>query len=77
MKYLVINRRNAMPIPPEQAATLFQAAKFWLKTRQAEGGIDCYYIFADTKGGLTISNADSHEEVYDHILDFPLYMFFD
>jgi muconolactone delta-isomerase len=77
MKYLILSQRNAVPIPPGQVVALFQAAKLWLKASQAEGRLDCYYAFADTRGTFAITNADSHEEVWDGILDYPLYMFFD
>lgn len=77
MKYLITFQRNAVPIPAEQAVTLFLAAKLWTNASVADGRMDCAYAFADTSGGLTIANADSHEGVWDDILDYPLYMFFD
>lgn len=77
MKYLVTSQLGARPIPRELGVRLYQAAKEWLKARLAEGKLDCTYIFPDLSGGLAIANADSHEEVLDDLLDYPLYPFFD
>ncbi len=77
MKYLITGRRNAMPMPLERAATLFQAAKLWISAGLAEGRMDCAYMFGDTRGIFSIVNAESHEEACDGLLDYPLYMFFD
>jgi hypothetical protein len=77
MKYLITFTRNTTPMPIEQAGALFQAAKLRTNASLAEGTMDCAYAFADTQGGFTVANGESHEEVWDAILDFPLYMFLD
>ncbi|MGB5931821.1 MAG: muconolactone Delta-isomerase family protein [Anaerolineae bacterium] len=77
MKYATRSQRNLVPIPREQGVALFQAAKEWVKARLADGTLDCVYSFADLSGGLAIGNADSHEELMDRILDYPMYPFFD
>lgn len=74
MKFLVTGRPGPMPIPPEQAVGLFQAAKASVDAAIAEGGIDCSYLFLEG-GGFVITNADSHEEALDKLLEFPLYPF--
>lgn len=77
MKYLVTSQLGARPIPREQGVGLYQAAKEWLKARLADGRLDCHFPFANLSGGFAIANADSHEEVLEELLDFPLYPFFD
>lgn len=77
MKYMVIGTRNLVPMEPAMAVNLFQAAKEWVKARLADGTLDLHYFHVDTSGGFTISNADSHEEVMDRLVDYPLYVFFD
>ena len=76
MKYLIAGERNSMPVPVDQGAALYQAAKAWINAHLADGRMDCSYVFADT-GGLAITNAESHEEVFDALLSYPLYAFFD
>lgn len=78
MKYLVTGTRNPqIPLPPELAAKLFEAAKAWFEKGFAEGVHDCHYVFPETNAGFSISNADSHEEMQERLLDYPLYPFFD
>jgi hypothetical protein len=77
MKYLITGRRNVVPMPLEEAARLFQAAKLWINAALAEGRMDCAFAFADTKSVMAITNADSHEDACDGLVDYPLYMFLD
>jgi len=77
MKYMVIGTRNLVPMEPKMAIGLFQAAKQYTNAGLADGKIDLHYVHADTGGGFIISNAASHEEVYDRLLEYPLYPFFD
>ncbi len=44
--------------------------------RCSDGTFDCHYAFVDL-GGLTIANAESSEAIFDMILDYPLYPFFE
>ena len=76
MKYLSSGRPGAVPIPPEQAVGIYQAAKEWMNARLAEGTVDCHYVFPD-RGGFVIGNADSHEEILDRLMEYPLYPFLD
>ena len=77
MNFLVTGTRNYLvPMTPEQGLALLQAAKEWTKARLADGSMDCSYIFADTQGGFAISNADSHEELMDRLMGYPLWAFF-
>lgn len=77
MKYLVIGTRNTVPMDPKIGAGLFQACKQWVSAELAAGKGDAMYIYADASGGIEIGNANSHEEVYDRLLDFPMYAFMD
>ena len=62
MKYLVIAKPGAIPIPPDQGEQLLQASKDWIKAKLGDGSIDVTYNFFGG-GGFAISNADSHETV--------------
>lgn len=75
MKFLV----TAMPdrqIPVEMGAALYQAAVAWTEERIADGRIECTYIFAQT-GGMAVIEVDSHEQVFDEIMSYPLSGFFE
>jgi hypothetical protein len=75
MKYLTTALPGTMPVPPEQAAGLYQAASEWIEAGLADGRFECVYLFPDG-GGIAIGNADSHEEVFETLLSYPMYAFF-
>jgi hypothetical protein len=77
MKYIVIGKRNQVPMEPKMAVGLLQAAKESTKAGLADGSIEVSYINVDSGGGFTIVNADSHEQAMDGLLAFPLYVFMD
>jgi hypothetical protein len=77
MKYLVTGKRNIVPIPVEHGGALFQGASSWVATRLGDGRIDCHYVFPGLGGGFAIRNGESHEEIMDDLLEYPLYPFFD
>jgi hypothetical protein len=72
MKYFVMATPLPIPIPPE----LFQEARDWIGERIDDQRFDCVYMFLGG-GGVAIRNAESHEEVYDELVAYPLYGFFD
>jgi hypothetical protein len=75
MKFLI----TAIPdreIPVEMGAALYQAATAWTEERIADGRIESMYVFAQT-GGMAIIEVDSHEQVFDELVGYPLYGFFD
>jgi hypothetical protein len=74
MKFLVTAIPNR-PIPPEMGAALWQAATAWTEERIADGRIECNYVFAQT-GGMAIIEVDSHEQVFDELMGYPLSGFF-
>ena len=75
MKYLVIAKTGTTPIPPDQGEKLLQASKAWIEAKIADGSIDVSYNFFGG-GGFAISNSDSHEEVLENLLSYPMYPFF-
>ena len=72
MKYLVMATPLPIPIPPE----LFVEARDWIGERIGDGRFDCVYMFLGG-GGVAIRNAESHEEVYEELLAYALYGFFE
>jgi hypothetical protein len=72
MKYLVMATPLPIPIPPE----LFEEARHWIGERIADRRFDCVYMLLGG-GGVAIRNAESHEEVYEELLAYPLYGFFE
>jgi hypothetical protein len=76
MKYLVIGSPGSIPIPLEQAANIYKAAISWMDERIKNGKIDFHYVFPE-RGGFVIANASTQEELFDEMLSFPLYGFFD
>src|SRR4030042_728048 len=76
MKYLVIAHPKPTQIPPEQAVNLYQAATAWADEALKNGKIDCTYIFVGG-GGFSIGDVNSQEELFDELLSYPLYGFFD
>jgi len=77
MKYLVTVLSQTASLPPEQGAQLVAAAKEWIQAGLDAGRVDCVYHFADKMGGIAIHNADSHEELFERLLRYPLYGYFD
>jgi muconolactone delta-isomerase len=77
MKYLVTVLSQTASLPPEQGAKLVAAAKEWIQAGLDAGRVDCAYLFADNMLGIAIHNADSHEELFERLLSYPLYRYFD
>jgi hypothetical protein len=76
MKYLVIANPKTVPIPMDQIVNLYKAAIAWVDERLKNGKIDCTYIYVGG-GGFSIGNVNSQEELFDELLSYPLYGFFD
>jgi muconolactone delta-isomerase len=76
MKYLITAKPGALQVPRERGVALYKAAKQWVNAALADGRFDCHYVFPDA-GGFSIANADSHEEVFDTLLSYPVYPFFE
>ncbi len=69
MKYLIISR-NRHPVPPDVAATLFDAALAWKQKCQSK--IKEIFAFAGMQAGGGIAEAQSHEELDSIMAEFPL-----
>ena len=67
MKFLVTVTPGPMPPPIE----LIQPAQDWVQARLDDGSFECAYAFPDG-GGLSIGNNDSHEQLMDQLLEYPL-----
>lgn len=76
MKYLVIANPRPIPIPPEQAVSLYQAVLAWTDERLKNGKLEVNYVLPGG-GGIAIANVNSPEELYDELLTYPLYGVFD
>jgi|SRR4030042_6623620 len=76
MKYLVIVTPNQTQIPLEMAEKIYKAAMVWTDERLKSGKIESTYIFNE-RGGFSVASANSHEELFDEMLSYPLYPFFD
>lgn len=75
MKYLVIANPSLNPIPMDQAVNIYNAAIAWTDEKLKNGKIDCNYVYVGG-GGFSIGNANSQEELFDVLLSYPLYPFF-
>jgi hypothetical protein len=67
MKYLVMVTPGPMPPPLE----IIRAAREWLDDKAGDGTFEAVYAFADG-GGFSISEAGSHEELMDMLLEYPM-----
>ena len=67
MKFLVTVTPGPMP-PPLEAV---RAAQEWLQARLDEGTFECVYAFPHG-GGCSIGENDSHEQLMDQLMDYPL-----
>lgn len=79
MKYLLITKSrigNAVSRPDDPQA-VFKAANEWNKTKLDNGSFDCVYGFADGRGGVSIVNASSHEDLLLLVRSSPMYHFID
>ena len=79
MKFLIITESRigkSVPKPDHPQAT-FKAAHEWNAARLKEGSFDCVYGFSDGRGGITIVNANSHEDLLLLIRSSPMYRFMD
>lgn len=76
MKYFIMATPLPIPMPPDQAAELYRATRDWIAERIDDRRFDCVHMFMGG-GGVAIRNAESHEEVYNELLAYPLYRFFD
>ena len=72
MKFLTTVKPGPMPPPVEVA----RAGQEWLQAALDDGWIECCYAYPHG-GGCSISDVDSHEELMDRLLDYPMSPFVD
>ncbi len=79
MKFMLTTRsRIGVTIArPEKPMATFQAANQWSREKLEDGTFDCVYGFLDGRGGVTIANADSHEEILQLVRSSPMYHYMD
>jgi hypothetical protein len=67
MKFLVTVTPGPMP-PPLEAV---RAAQDWLQAKIDDGTFECVYAYPQG-GGCSIGENDSHEQLMDMLMDYPL-----
>ncbi|HIB83778.1 MAG TPA: hypothetical protein EYO59_04020 [Chromatiaceae bacterium] len=77
MKYLItISSRIGTEVPkPNDPPKLFAAVQAWNQLGLDEGRFDCVYGFSAGRGGVSIVNADSHEDLMRILRSSPMYHF--
>jgi len=68
MKYYVSVTPGPVPPAPEQ----FDAAVSWVEGKINDGTLDCAFGFLKG-GGFSVTNADSHRDLFEMMADYPLY----
>jgi hypothetical protein len=69
---LVLAKPGGEPLLQENAAEVYKAAQAFGNERLENGMYDCAYAFFKG-GGFAIVNADSHDEVYNQLLKYPMF----
>ena len=76
MRYLLIARRNHVPLPVGKEVHLMKAALDWTEAHERDQNLECNFALL-TDGGVAILNCDTHEEVRQTYMSYPLYSFYD
>ena len=79
MKYLVLSRRKDvfLMLPPEKQVETWEGMVAFVEKYQKAGKCKELYMDGDMKGGMSIWETDSDEEVTKFILENPLAPFTD
>ena len=72
MKFMVIARPRPLPPPPD----LVRQAQVWLQSKLDDGSFEAVYAYPEG-GGCSIGENDSHEDLMEQLLDYPLSPFVD
>jgi muconolactone delta-isomerase len=67
MKFLVTVTPGPMPPPPEA----LKAAREWIEEKRDDGTFEAVYAFPQG-GGCSIGENDSHEQLMDLLMEYPL-----
>jgi muconolactone delta-isomerase len=71
MKFLVLYKPKSGAPPMDNPLAIFQAAKAYMNAEAASGMIDIGYAIP-MNSGFSISNAESHEELWERLAAYPL-----
>ncbi len=72
MKFLVTVTPGPMPPPIE----LVRASQEWIQAKLDDGTFECVYAFPQG-GGCSIGENESHEQLMEQLMDYPLSPFVD
>lgn len=72
MKFLVVAKPGGQPLAPEKAQEAYKAAHAYGNKYLEDGTYDCLYAFFGG-GGFAITNAESADEVYRILIQYPMY----
>ena len=72
MKFLVIGRPRDGAPKLENPLEVSRAAQASIQKALKDGSFDCCYNLV-SGGGVSISNAKSHEELWENLRSYPLY----
>jgi hypothetical protein len=75
MKYLVVAKPGGEPVPPDKLLDAYKASQAYGNKLKENNSFDCVYAFFEG-GGCGIIEADSHDEVYKHMVNFPMFSSF-
>ena len=75
MKYLV-TQKLARLIPRERALDINEGSKQWVQARLEDGTIDLVYSLLDGNA-VAIVNAESHDDLFKILMEYPLYWYMD
>ena len=66
MKFLVVTKRRATPLP----VNTMEPARKWIGDKLADRTMDCCYGLVNG-GGVSITNANSHEQLMTILMEYP------
>ncbi len=72
MKFMVTARPGPLPPP----ADLVREAQAWLHAKLDDGSFEVVYAYPEG-GGCSIGHNDSHEQLMEQLMDYPLSPFVD
>ena len=76
MKFLVMTKARAAVVPPQDPIAAVKEAVAWIEGRLADGTTDCAYGIVPSMSA-NVMNADSHEDLWRILTDYPLFDLWD
>ena len=74
MNFLITANPGIRPLPKDKKSDLWYSARQWVNDKINDGTIECHYMFIDG-GGLAIAAVDSHETLWNILMEYPLYQY--